>query len=323
MEIMNLGKNSKELDRMYQLYMRCIQRKEMLHERMEKARFAEILFSREKEVKTMCFSDTAENAFAAGCIDSRVGRAFITMILVDPDHRRQGLGRQMLQVLERELQRESDYKNMEISFLNPCAFSWEIPNKDGVVHANTPGVNLKSDAYLFFQNCGYRMFALQNSYFMDLKEFEMLERIAFKKEQLRKEGITFEIYDDEKHSYMNEMIKQFGSSVWEREICGEPSVHKGGRPIICPVFENQACGFAGPLDVEKNGRGYFAGIAVDEKFQGKGIAKVLFNCLCCSLKEIGADYMTLFTGENNHARNIYEAAGFKITASWADMRKRL
>ena len=40
-----------------------------------------------------------------------------------------------------------------------------------------------------------------------------------------------------------------------------------------------------------------------------------------SLKEQGASFMSLYTGEDNPARNIYEAAGFKIVRSWADMRK--
>ena len=47
----------------------------------------------------------------------------------------------------------------------------------------------------------------------------------------------------------------------------------------------------------------------------------MFASLCIGLKEIGAQFMTLFTGENNPARNIYEAAGFKIVKSFADMRK--
>ncbi|HIX29130.1 MAG TPA: GNAT family N-acetyltransferase, partial [Candidatus Blautia stercoravium] len=81
------------------------------------------------------------------------------------------------------------------------------------------------------------------------------------------------------------------------------------------------CGFTGPLDVEKKGRGYFAGIAVDESVRGKGVAKILFCELCMGLKEQGASFKTLFTGEKNPARNIYEAAGFQIVKSWANMRK--
>ena len=50
---------------------------------------------------------------------------------------------------------------------------------------------------------------------------------------------------------------------------------------------------------------------------------VLFSVLCRSLKEIGASYMTLFTGETNPARYIYQSAGFKIVKTWADMEKKI
>ena len=33
--------------------------------------------------------------------------------------------------------------------------------------------------------------------------------------------------------------------------------------------------------------------------------------------------MSLYTGENNPARNIYEAAGFRIARAFADMRKEV
>ena len=39
------------------------------------------------------------------------------------------------------------------------------------------------------------------------------------------------------------------------------------------------------------------------------------------LKERGARFMSLFTGETNRARSIYESAGFRIVKSWACMRK--
>ena len=38
---------------------------------------------------------------------------------------------------------------------------------------------------------------------------------------------------------------------------------------------------------------------------------------------MGAGFMTLFTGETNPARNIYEAAGFSIVRSWTDMRREI
>lgn len=120
---------------------------------------------------------------------------------------------------------------------------------------------------------------------------------------------------------VKEMLASFQNPLWEKEILSEPGKEEGGRNILVPVKEGRVCGFTGPLDVEKSGRGYFAGIAVDEGVRGKGVAKVLFCELCTGLKNEGASFMTLFTGEQNPARKIYEAAGFQIVRSWADMRK--
>ena len=41
------------------------------------------------------------------------------------------------------------------------------------------------------------------------------------------------------------------------------------------------------------------------------------------LKEMGASYMTFFTGLDNPARYIYLGAGFQVAQSFADMKKEL
>ncbi len=40
-------------------------------------------------------------------------------------------------------------------------------------------------------------------------------------------------------------------------------------------------------------------------------------------KETGAKYMSLFAGEDNHARNIYLSAGFRIVRTFGVMLKEL
>jgi len=75
--------------------------------------------------------------------------------------------------------------------------------------------------------------------------------------------------------------------------------------------------------VQPSGRGFFLGIGIHSDYRGVGAGKALFAALCKGLKGIGASFMTLFTGEENPARNIYEAAGFKIVKSWVVMRKEV
>ena len=49
--------------------------------------------------------------------------------------------------------------------------------------------------------------------------------------------------------------------------------------------------------------------------------KPVFCEMCARHRNGGADFMSLYTGEDNPARNIYESAGFRIVRSFADMRK--
>lgn len=74
---------------------------------------------------------------------------------------------------------------------------------------------------------------------------------------------------------------------------------------------------------EPTGRGYFAGIAVEERYRGHGLGKLLFYRLCRAEKECGAQYMSLFTGIDNPAQNIYKEAGFTPRRYFAVMIKEL
>lgn len=304
-----------------ELFNETIQDKEVLYQELSFEEFCEMFFKEQEKIHKITVSEENGRAFASGCIDERSGKSFITFVAVDKKERRKGLGKAVLEELEKQIREKGENKTLEISFYNPTAFTWEVPGEKGVTHPNAPGVDMSSGAYLFLKNCGYRDFAMQNSYYLPLSQYEYPQDMAERKEALREKGYTFTIYDKEKHTGMEEMLKALNSAEWERDILGEPPVSEGGRPILVPVQGNRVCGFTGPLAAEESGRGYFAGIAVSPDDRGNGLAKVLFCALCTGLKEIGAGYMTLFTGENNAARNIYEAAGFSIVRSWADMRK--
>ncbi|MFV0241015.1 MAG: GNAT family N-acetyltransferase [Lacrimispora sphenoides] len=259
--------------------------------------------------------------FASGCFLSGESRAYLSMIAVKKEMQRQGIGKAMLACLEDRLRTESRVSKIEIVFFNPMTFSWQIPGKKAADHPNAPGVDVGSNAYLFFKNCRYRDYAMQNSYYLDLDDYSEPDFAADIKERLEKEDITIEIYNSDRHYGMEEMIHKFQNPLWERDILGEAAKGENSRPILIAAHNGKVIGFTGPLDVEKSGRGYFCGIGVDPDYRGKRISTILFCRLCISLKEKGADFMSLFTGENNPARNIYEAAGFRIVRTWADMRK--
>ena len=273
------------------------------------------------EVRKITILEEHGWGFASGCFLGGENRAYLSMIVVKKEMQRQGIGKTMLAYLENRLRKESKVSRIEIVFFNPMTFSWYIPGKKTADHPNAPGVDVGSNAYLFFKNCRYRDYAMQNSYYLALDDYGVPDFAADILQELAKEDIRIEIYDSSRHYGMEEMIHKFNNPLWERDILGETAKGENSRPILIAAHNDKVIGFTGPLDVEKRGRGYFCGIGVDPDYRGKKISTVLFCRLCIRLKEMGADFMSLFTGENNPARNIYEAAGFRIVRTWADMRK--
>ncbi len=323
MEIVRLEETAPKWHRAWELYTEAAD--EMLYAAMTPETFRNRLSGSGDDIFTVSLLDREGTAFASGCLEKKSGKRFVTMVIVQKRMRRQGRGREILSALEHILEAEGAHGEektvFELSFFNPVALIWELPGKKKVTHPNAPGVDVGSGAYLFFKNCGYREFALQNSYYLDLGSFVYPDVFRKKQKRLEEEGITFQVYDRRIHRGMEKLLQESGNPLWEKEILEEPGVEEGGGPVLVPVRDGRVLGFTGPLRIEKSGRGYFAGIAVAEDVRGKGLGKILFYELCKGLREKGAAYMTLFTGENNPARNIYEEAGFRIVRSWSDMRR--
>ena len=111
-----------------------------------------------------------------------------------------------------------------------------------------------------------------------------------------------------------------GNPMWSAEI---PQAGKTGMDLLVALQGNVCAGFTGPVYPEKTGRGYFAGIGVAPQFEKRGFGTLLFYRLLDREKETGAKYMSLFTGEHNHAGQIYIGAGFRVVRRFAVMLKEL
>ena len=118
-------------------------------------------------------------------------------------------------------------------------------------------------------------------------------------------------------------MDDLNSETWKTTVLNHVKEKGKDNTLIVALDGNLVIGFTGPIYKQSSGRGYFAGIGIHSKYRGRGIGTLLFSRLCMGFKEIGVDYMTLFTGKNNPARNIYERENFKIVRSWANMRKEI
>ena len=314
---------SRAAGQIYGLWSECAGENDFPYKSLNSGELERLLLAAEPGIGKMTLLHESGRAFASGSYTEDEGRGFITMVLTAADARRSGLGSEMLYALEAEMKKRFHLKEIHISYFDPVNLVWEIPGHPGCEHPNSPGVDISSPAYEFFHAAGYQDYSRQNSYFRQIRDYEIPASIREIEARLNADGYFIRVYDPDTMEGMADLIDYLGNSMWRRSILGEPIPADGGRPILVPVKNGRVLGFAGPLDVEVSGRGFFSGIAVDPSARGRGVAKVLFSALCANLRAIGAGYMTLFTGEDNPARRIYEAAGFTIVKSWADMKKEV
>ncbi len=271
-------------------------------------------------------SDSGEIiGFGNGCRLEGADKAFITYILVNKKYRCQGYGTKILNGLKEQLSAFGEPTQLfEASFYNPIGLSWCIPGTPRHDHPGVPGVDVLNTSYIWAKNRGFRDFAHQNSYYRCLEKYEITDDVKRSVQRAKDAGYIITVYDKNVHHSLNELFDNLHNEGWRKAIMGnEAKENPLPLLIVEEVATKRVCGFTGPLAVQESGRGYFAGIGVHTDCRGSGVGKALFSALCQGLKDEGATFMSLFTGEDNLARNIYEAAGFKIVRSWADMRTRV
>jgi ribosomal protein S18 acetylase RimI-like enzyme len=247
---------------------------------------------------------------------------YLTFVLVDQHYRNKGYGSLLLKAVE-DFLIGSGKKTIQIIFFNPINLEWFIPGSDNKHdHPNAPGVDIDSYAFEFFKKHHYMVRTREAAMYLDLAKFELDEKSLKKLAQLREKGITIEYFNANKHHGFDSLFDDLRHELWRKEIKDNLSLD---RPysIVVAADKGKICGFAGPIEVQQSGRGKFSGIGVDSKHQGLGIGKMLFFMLCESFKAEGAGFMSLFTGIENNAKRMYDAAGFNVVKTWAVMKKEI
>ncbi len=264
--------------------------------------------------------------FSTGCVPKGGKNGYITFVYVEPSWRRDRFGQALLEAVENAMMtHHPELEKIDIVFFNPVQLPWQIPfTRQGHDHPCAPGVDMSSQAFLFFKNRGYRCYAYQNAYYQNLESYQYPPDILAKIDNLAKADIQVTYYDRTKHTGLAELFDDLQNPGWKKAILANEGKGEQALPLLVAVYQDRlVCGYTGPLSVSPSGRGCFHGIGVHHDYRQHGAGKVLFSTLCMALKEQGSTFMSLYTGEDNPARNIYEAAGFKIVRSFADMRKIL
>jgi len=251
--------------------------------------------------------------------DNDAHPGFITCVVVREGYRRQGLGSKILSLLEEYILGKGK-KLIRLFFLNPINLEWFVPGTKAD-HPNAAGIAYNTPFYFLLLANGYNTRTQEDTYYVDITTYEIPEKVLQREKENAKDGYNITLYDPEKHHGFKELfIDGLNNPGWYQTVKANLAM-ENPDPMLIAEKDGEIVGWTGPMHNEPSGRGYFAGIGVHPKTQGRGLGKSLFCHLCDESRKNGAKFMTLFTGSTNPARNIYLSAGFKVIQSFATMYK--
>lgn len=246
---------------------------------------------------------------------------YIPCIAVKEKYQRKKIGTTILKMLEEYL-KKCGKKYVRNFFASPINFAWYIPGFDKHIHGGMPAVEMNSPFYYLLANNGYVINGIQDGYHLDLTIYELPQKVKDKMALRNKEGYTITYYDEKIHHGFKEMFDALKTPGWYQATLNNLSRENPHKMLIVQK-DGEILGWTGSVYTEPSGRGHLDGVGVHPKVQGLGLGKAMFSTLCYESKKNGANYMTLFTGSDNSARNIYMYAGFHLATTFAIMRKEL
>ncbi len=242
--------------------------------------------------------DTRVAGFALAVAPLTGETGYLSVLMVDSDFRRKGFGGRLLDAAG-EFLAGRGCTEMRIGYKgNPITFA--------------TGVDMKTPAYTFFLNQGFRNRG-SVSLFMEttFAEFELREEILGAIENNRSRGILFGLCDARHREALCAFMEALFPGGWEASVksCldGVPPY-----PVFIATDGPAVVGFAGPVRVGRDGSGGFTGIGTHPDYRRGKIGTVLFNLMCAEFKKRGVARNTLHTGLNNPAQEIYFGAGYRV-----------
>lgn len=226
---------------------------------------------------------------------------FITLCYGDDDTKMR-----LLKALEEEL--DDAVKEIKIHFFNPVKIPFEV--QKGKYHTGIQGVEYPSSYYDLLKSLGFVDNSLQHTFLCDLSKHD------YTYQKHLDEHVFIGFYDETIHTGLDTFCEEINNEHFKNVIESNKEY-----PLLIVACHNKVVGFAGPLSVDESKRGVFGGIQILSGYQGKKFGSMLFHQLCFYLKEMGATYMTLFTGDNNKAKYIYMKNGFHIVESFMTVKK--
>ena len=246
---------------------------------------------------------------------------YVSLLLVDPKHRRQGIGTALLDALQESF-KQRKRTSMRCVFFSPVNWPWIIPKTKTHDHPGAPAIRVNSPEYFFFLHNKFHVEGIVDAFHLPLSEYELTQDVSDILEHNKKEDIIIELYDPNKHFGLEEFYVAIDDRPFENAI--KSNLEKDQpKPFLVISKSGKVVGWTGALYTEESGRAHFDGIANSPEVRGRGMGKALFCVLAKTSKDNGSEFMTFFTGLDNMARFIYLYAGFKIIQTFAIVRKKI
>lgn len=251
--------------------------------------------------------------------DPETSPGFISMLVVKKEYRRQGIATNLLKIME-DFIKNTGHKFMRNYFGSPINLKWYVPGYDHHEHMGCPAVPFNTSYYFFLLANGYNVNGQHDGYHANLANYELTDEIKAKIAENEKDGYYISYYDENKHSGWDEFFDALGNEGFRRSVYNTLKTPNKNKLVIVSK-DGKVVGFTGPVKTEASKRSSLSGVAIHPGHQKRGLGKTMFCKFCEFSKENGGEYMTLFTGSDNRARNIYLYAGLRVVMSFVVMRK--
>lgn len=246
---------------------------------------------------------------------------YLVMLLVKQGQNRKGIGTELVNAIL-QAAKNAGKKEARITYRSPVSLSWLVPNTKTHTHNNAPGVDKTSPAFAFFCKHGFQEQQTEYGMHLSLADFVLPEKYAIKLAALNESDIEVTLYNAQIHHGFEELFTALNGEIWRKTIRDNLALATP-LPVIVAAHAGKIVGFAGPIDKEPSGRGWFNGIATHPQYERRGIAFVMFCRLMLEFKAAGAEFSTLFTDAGNPAAGLYQSVGFSVAKEWAVMQKGL
>jgi GNAT superfamily N-acetyltransferase len=233
-------------------------------------------------------------------------RGWINVMFVEKEYRRQGIGQDLLDRIEKQLT-DLGAKNITLAAYSPNYFFW------GIDPDHYP------EAISFFEKNGYQALEEHFSMGKDLHGYVIPEETMRKKIEAEKKGYTFRLFKySDSLELLQFLLTELGAG-WKRNAL--ISMREGTAPDYQIVVRDPAgkvCGWC--MRAIDGNPMRFGPIGIAKAERNNGIGSILLDMQCYEMTKRGI-YRMFFVTTEEKGRRYYERNGLTVIRRTIEYRK--